>query len=397
MLRLEGPESIQAWQILLRTLPLKFYTNSMAKHTILLVDDEVDNVDALERIFRSQYNVLKATSARLALETLDQHPGPVSVIITDQRMPEMTGVEFLSESMKTHPEAVRLLLTGYTDIESIIEAVNSGQIFRYLTKPWDPVDLLNTVRMAAEKFRLTQELKEKNISLSKALAELETLDQAKNQFMVLINHELKTPLTSILSFLELLKETHLTDEQDLCVQRIDKASERLRQLIQDVLIVVAGETKTLKLRTQPFDAKNLEDVMSRDLSLAVQKKNQNLKFDLEDKKLIGDQEFILQIIHRLIHNAAKFGDSNSTIYVKSELTSPHKIKISVANRGQRISQTVIDKILKPFFIDEDVMNHSTGLGLGLTICQSILKAHQSQLVITNDDHGVTVSFELACL
>lgn len=369
----------------------------MPKHTILLVDDEVDNVDALERIFRTQYNVLKATSARQALKTLDQHPGPVSAIITDQRMPEMTGVEFLSESMKSHPETVRLLLTGYTDIESIIEAVNAGQIFRYLTKPWDPVDLQNTVRMAVEKFQMAQELKEKNESLGKALKELETLDQAKNQFMVLINHELKTPLTSIISFLDLLKETHLTDEQNLCVQRIDKASERLRQLIQDVLIVVAGETKTLKIRSQPFDAKNLEDVLSRDLTLALQKKNQLLKFVLEDKKLIGDQELILQIIHRLIHNAIKFGDANSTVLVQSELTSPHKLKISVANRGQRISQAVIDKILKPFFIDEDVMNHSTGLGLGLTICQSILKAHQSQLQIINDDHGVTVAFELACL
>lgn len=369
----------------------------MPKHTILLVDDEVDNVDALERIFRTQYNVLKATSARQALKTLDQHPGPVSVIITDQRMPEMTGVEFLSESMKSHPETVRLLLTGYTDIESIIEAVNAGQIFRYLTKPWDPVDLQNTVRMAIEKFQMTQELKEKNESLATALKELETLDQAKNQFMVLINHELKTPLTSIISFLDLLKETHLTDEQNLCVQRIDKASERLRQLIQDVLIVVAGETKTLKIRSQPFDAKNLEDVLGRDLTLALQKKNQILKFEIEDKKLIGDQELILQIVHRLIHNAVKFGDSNSTVLVQSELTSPHKLKISVANRGQRISQTVIDKILKPFFIDEDVMNHSTGLGLGLTICQSILKAHHSQLQIINDDHGVTVAFELACL
>src|SRR5699024_806867 len=108
------------------------------EHTILVVDDEADNVDALERLFRRKYNVLKATSGRQALELLADQK--VSLIVTDQRMPNMTGVEFLAESMKSHPETIRILLTGYTDIESVISAVNSGQIYRYLTKPWDPVD-----------------------------------------------------------------------------------------------------------------------------------------------------------------------------------------------------------------------------------------------------------------
>lgn len=89
------------------------------KHLILCVDDESDNVDALERLFRKRYEVLKATSGAEALQLLKtQSP---SLIISDQRMPGMTGVEFLARSMKTHPETMRILLTGYTDIESVIE------------------------------------------------------------------------------------------------------------------------------------------------------------------------------------------------------------------------------------------------------------------------------------
>ena len=114
------------------------------KQEILLVDDEVDNVDALERIFRKDYVVLKATSGAEGLALLAEHP-EIALIISDQRMPEMTGIQMLKKSTETHPSAIRILLTGYTDIDSVVGAINKGEVYRYLNKPWDPVDLKNTV------------------------------------------------------------------------------------------------------------------------------------------------------------------------------------------------------------------------------------------------------------
>lgn len=369
----------------------------MVKHTILCVDDEIDNVDALERLFRAKYNVLKATSGRQALEILDQHQGAIAAIITDQRMPEMTGVDFLTRSLDKRPDTIRMLLTGYTDVESVISAVNSGKIYRYLTKPWDPTDLMNTVDKAVELFTLGRELEKKNSELEKAYTELKTLDQAKTQFMILINHELKTPLTSILSFTELLKETRLTEEQDLCAQRIQKSSDRLKNLIDDVLVVIGAETKTLKAKIQAFEGKDFNIPLSADVQKSLKAKNQKLVMTWPDKKILGDQSMLTQVFHRLIHNATKFGKENSDIRISHEMVSPHRIKFSITNEGSSISTTVIDKILKPFFIDEDVMNHSTGMGLGLTICQSILKLHSSSLDIQNVGSGAQVSFEIACL
>jgi two-component system sensor histidine kinase/response regulator len=369
----------------------------MQKQTILCVDDEIDNVQALERIFRHKYTVLKATSGVEALKILDDHRGPVALIITDQRMPEMTGVEFLSETISKFPDTVRVLLTGYTDIESVVSAVNTGQIYRYLTKPWDPVDLQATVDQAVERFCLSRELKEKNVELEKAYSELKTLDQAKNQFMVLINHELKTPLTSIISFSDLLKETHLNEEQLLCLDRIQRSTNRLKNLVEDVLIVVGAETKTLKAKPQPFESKSLDLKLPTNLSQSLKHKSQTLKMELLSKKIIGDQNLIHQVFLRLLHNAIKFGRDGSVIELQSELTSPHRVRFSVTNEGPAIADQVIDKILKPFFIDEDVMNHSIGMGLGLTVCQAILKAHGSQLQIQNISTGVQVSFELPCL
>jgi signal transduction histidine kinase len=369
----------------------------MAKHTLLCVDDEIDNVDALERLFRKKYTVLKATSGHEALKILDQNPS-VALIISDQRMPQMTGVEFLQKAQATHPSALRILLTGYTDIDSVISAVNQGQIYRYLTKPWDSVDLMNTVDQAIEKYDISRELSQKNIELAKALNELKSLDRAKSNFMILINHELKTPLTSILSFVALLNESHLDDEQKLFVNRISRGADKLRTIIEDVLLIVRAETKQLKMQLQPVSFANLEAMLNPEVAHVLHFKHQTLLETNLEFKALADRELIRQVLNRLVHNAAKFGFDNSEIFVECEKVqgadlTPRAL-FSVMNRGPQISPTVIEKILRPFFIDEDVMNHSTGMGLGLSICNSLLALHGSKLDFQNTEDGVRVSFSL---
>jgi len=368
----------------------------MLRDTILCVDDESDNVEALERLFRKKFNVLKATSGVEALKILDQHPEPIALIISDQRMPNMTGVELLEQSQKKSPDTIRILLTGYTDVESIILAVNQGQIYRYLTKPWDPVDLLNTVEKAVEKYNLRKELAEKNRHLEKALDELKTLDTAKSNFMILINHELKTPLTSILSFGELLKETHLNEEQSLYVNRIGKAADRLKKMVDDVLVIIKAETQQLNAKISSFKYQLDVNDLPSSISSLLHKKLLRVKTDLVEGLIQADPDLLRQVIHRLLHNAAKFADEGSEILVTSQMVQ-NQIELSVINQGPPLADATRDKILKPFFIDENILNHSTGLGLGLTICQSILKSHGSELHFENGPHSVKVSFFLPTL
>lgn len=106
---------------------------------ILYVDDEVNNLISFTAAFRKYFNVFTAESAREGMEILKNHP--ISLIVTDQRMPEMTGVQFLEAVIPEHPDAVRMVLTGFSDVESIIRAINTGRVFRYITKPWDPEEL----------------------------------------------------------------------------------------------------------------------------------------------------------------------------------------------------------------------------------------------------------------
>ena len=119
-------------------------------YKILIVDDEPPNLRALERLFREDYEVLTASSGGEALELLDRHD--VALLITDQRMPEMTGIELLKKTVSLRPRMVRIILTGYTDVDALVEAINSGQVYRYVTKPWNNDDLRLTVKRALEHF-----------------------------------------------------------------------------------------------------------------------------------------------------------------------------------------------------------------------------------------------------
>lgn len=128
------------------------------EHTILLVDDEPSITRSLHRLFRKdRYQVLTATSGQEGLDILSNLDKPVSLIISDQRMPEMTGAQFLEKARTLEPDAVRFLLTGYSDVKDILDAVNKGEIHRYLIKPWDDEDLILQVRSALKTYELSVE------------------------------------------------------------------------------------------------------------------------------------------------------------------------------------------------------------------------------------------------
>lgn len=119
-------------------------------YKLLIVDDETANIRLLERLFREDYFCLTASSGEEAMNLLDQHE--VAVIITDQRMPQMTGIELLKKTAERRPHMVRILLTGYTDLEALVEAVNCGLVYMYVSKPWNNDDLKLRISRAVEHY-----------------------------------------------------------------------------------------------------------------------------------------------------------------------------------------------------------------------------------------------------
>jgi DNA-binding NtrC family response regulator len=120
------------------------------KHCLLVVDDEPDVCDSVHDLLRREFRVLKASSAAEGCKLMEEND--VHIVMSDQRMPRRSGVEMLTEMRAAHPQAVRMLFTGHTDVEAIIAAINQGHIFQFLRKPWQPAELEAAVRDAAEEY-----------------------------------------------------------------------------------------------------------------------------------------------------------------------------------------------------------------------------------------------------
>ncbi len=174
------------------------------QQTVLLVDDEENILRSLKRLLiEDDYNILTASSGQQGLELLDSNR--VSLIISDQRMPEMTGSEFLARARENVPEAVRIMLTGYSDINATMEAINKGEVYKYITKPWNDEEMRLTVREAIERYflteenkRLARELKEWNVKLEQRVKE-QTIDiEKRNKALLVFNYRLKRNFNSCL-------------------------------------------------------------------------------------------------------------------------------------------------------------------------------------------------------
>ncbi|MEI7687944.1 MAG: response regulator [Planctomycetota bacterium] len=140
------------------------------KHTLLVVDDEIDVCDSVHDLLRREFKVLRARSAEDGFKLMQENE--VHIIMTDQRMPKVSGVELLSKVRVGHPQAVRMLFTGYSDVESVIAAINQGRIFRFLKKPWEIQDLQDAVHEAADEY---DRLVEQATTLSRLLEDVEAL------------------------------------------------------------------------------------------------------------------------------------------------------------------------------------------------------------------------------
>lgn len=143
------------------------------KINVLYIDDEPNNITSFRAAFRRTFNIYSAESAEEGRKILDLEP--IEVILSDQRMPKMTGIEFFQSILTTHPNPIRILITGYTDINAVIDAINIGQVYKYLTKPWIEHEVKNSILNAFEIFDLRRQNRELTEKLLDANQKLELL------------------------------------------------------------------------------------------------------------------------------------------------------------------------------------------------------------------------------
>jgi signal transduction histidine kinase len=367
------------------------------RHTILVIDDEPDVVQSVQDLLRLDYRVIGTTHAHEGINILQEQE--VHVVMTDQRMPEMTGVEFLCRVRGEHPDAVRLLFTGYADIKAVVDAINQGNVYRYITKPWDPDELQAIIRQAVEQYdllverkRLVAELQKTNQNLERANAELKQANDLKEAFIRVASHELRTPLTILYGLTQLaLRTPGVPEPAHGWLTSIQKASERLNRLVDQLLKVLSTGQFDRPLERRATDLAALVRQAATDVQPFVQQRQQHFELDVAPD--LGTFEVepgkIRDSVDNLLLNAIKFTPDGGTVHVSGQRNPDGSVAIRVTDSGIGITPDNRQHLFKTFFTGLDVSRHSSGhfefgrqgLGLGLSLVKAFVEMHGGRVEV----------------
>ncbi len=375
-------------------------------YNILYVDDEQHNLNSFKAAFRRHYNIFTANSAKEGIEIMNNNS--IHLIITDQRMPEMTGVEFLEKAVGLYPESVRMILTGFSDVEDIIRAINTGRIYRYITKPWQEQELKMTIDLALESL----DLKIRNSQLQKEALDNELAIESakfKDQFLANMSHEIRTPMNAIVGMTRLMLKRNQDEDNMKYLNAIQQAGNNLLVIVNDILDISKIEAGKMEIEQIPFSLKHLLDGVSSTLQFKAEEKNLPLIFvvekDLPDN-LIGDPTRLTQVLINLIGNAIKFTEKGSvTLNVHSfsstneNNSEQHKfIQFDVIDTGIGIAEDKLDKVFESFSqAGSDTSRKFGGTGLGLTISKQLCEMMGGGIGVNSTyGNGTTFWFTIPC-
>ncbi len=396
-------------------------------HNILIVDDEPMILNALKRLFhRHEFSVLTAESGVEALKIMDSQP--VSVVISDMKMPEMNGATFLGRVAISWPKTIRISLTGYADIEDTINVINEAGIFRYISKPWDDAELIEIIELAFETLdkndsqkqaheetsKHNKELLSKNVELEKeiitksarlektsdklasayegevklrmAQKEAEKLNEAKGRFLASMSHEMRSPLNAIIAMNKLLLDSNLSEDQRELARLAHDGGQTLLSLINDILDFSKIEAEKLALHKEWFDLKDTVENVS-DL-MASQAINKPVEVAVvfspgTPREVFGDETRIKQILINIISNAIKFTERGGVSIKVSPLKAG--LQFIVKDTGIGIPKNQQNRIFEEFFQADNSNTRSYGgTGLGLSICNQLLKMMGGHIGVTSD-------------
>lgn len=357
-----------------------------SKYKILYVDDEVDNLNVLKLTFRNEFHVTVESSPLKGLELIRNEE--FQIIVVDQRMPEMTGVELLEEAMKIQKDAVRILLTGYSDIQATINAVNKGKIFYYLSKPWKKEEVMGILLKAIDHYELTKKNKELVLRLSRSVNELQI-------FLYRASHDLKAPITSQLGLLNLLRD-EVTGESKIYIHKIEEVISRLEKTIDKIRalsdlgydFVNKNYSTNLTKIIEAILSKWQDQLHGKGIKVRLNiSSSSDFNFEVSLIEIILDQVIENSIHFVKPHEPEKWIEVNSVI--KKETDS---MEIIVSDNGIGIDPKFIPEVTDPFFKGTTV---STGNGLGLYIVKRVCDLMQGKIEIFSDGiAGTTVKVTL---
>ena len=339
---------------------------------ILYIDDEEHNLHSFKASFRKQYDITTTVSVADAEDLIAN--GNFNIILADQRMPVMTGVQFFEKIRDRFPEIIRILITGHTDVGAAIDAINKGEVFRFIDKPWDYVYVENAINHAYDIYKTREDLKQRNIELQKANEELD-------KFVYSASHDLRAPLMSVLGIVNLaLLEDDLVSQNEY-LELIRKSVKKLDTFIINIIDYYKNARGVPELNNVDFE----ELVTEVQATIQYLPEYGNLKITTDINQAGNFRSDVMKlriILNNLINNAVKFQDNAKEIsYINITVDATQtEAKITIEDNGMGIREMDQDKIFKMFYRAGAT---NSGSGIGLYIVHEAVSKLEGTIKITS--------------
>ncbi len=347
--------------------------NKVEKKSILYVDDEPNNLMGFKSVFRRHFKVHTATSGQEGLEIMANHP--IQLVISDQRMPNMTGTQFLKQIADNYPDVIRIILTGYSDYEATLEAINNGKVYKYLTKPWETEDLKEIIDGALGIYQLRRE----NARLLKSLQKVNT---ELDRFVYSASHDLRAPIASLLGLMNLAKRSD--DPQE--IKELLKIGEKVLAQLEIFIKEIADYSRNVKtgIQSQEIDFKTFfEDILDHYKFYDESEKIQKI-IQVEQKAAFrSDMARLKVILKNLVSNSIRYADTDKPMpFLKlSALVTDNQVVIEVSDNGRGIASHHLEKIFEMFYRATD---SKTGSGLGLFIVKETVMKLRGEIEVSSE-------------
>jgi len=353
----------------------------MSEYDVLVVDDEQKICDALDRVFMLEdLSCLCLISANEALRRMQKGLLP-KVIISDYRMPEMNGNEFLAKAANLVPSAKRIMLTGQADLGAVEKAINEIGLYRFMQKPWNDQDLIMTAKEAIA-LSLTEAANKKlQEQVERQLRELQVLDRLKDEFISNVSHELRTPINCLQLIFSNLADGIAGPYDDFSEKlrsylgKAERQTVNLKMIIDDLLDIFKLNSDGCSLQIAECDLSSAVADEVGDMEMALTDKGLALVAQIEPG-LCGkfDAARIKQVVRNLLSNAQKFTDAGTvTVSLRGDAG---KIVCAVRDTGIGLRAEDCGVVFDRFRqVGEKTAGKPKGTGLGLAICKRIVELH----------------------
>ncbi|MFC2008031.1 ATP-binding protein [Chloroflexota bacterium] len=373
--------------------------------TIMVVEDETGARITLCNILEDAgYRVVGLETGAKAMEAIGT--SHFDAIITDIRLPDLSGMEILELAKETNPDAEVMMVTGYASVETAVEAVIRGA-YAYYIKPVNPDELKTAIanalkqqRLSRENKRLVESLQGSNKLLYKTNEELRQATQVKNEFMAHMSHELRTPLNVIIGFSELMIDKvpgEINEEQRQCLDDILDSGKHLLGLINGILDLSKIESGKMDINLKNVWMTSLIQSLSNTAKAMLTPRKQVLKISVEEglPPVRADRAKIRQVLLNLLGNASKFTPDGGQLRIETAVENGC-CRLSVVDNGVGIRKEDQGGIFEPFCqLDNSPSGETRGSGLGLAIARQIVERHGGRIWVESKyGKGSRFSFTL---